>query len=368
MKTDKTYKFLLSGGGTGGHIYPALAIANELKHRLPNSEFLFVGALGKMEMEKVPKAGFEIIGLPIIGLSRSLSLNTLKFPFKLIQSLFKAKKIVKKFQPDVVIGTGGFASGPTLMAAQGKGKVTVVQEQNSLPGLTNKRLAKKAKKLFVAYPNMSEFFAEEKIVETGNPIRKELFQDLPNAKEAKAFFGLDENKPVILSVGGSLGSRTLNNVWKANVQRVIDADCQLIWQTGSLEFNAIPEQIKQKEGVSVNEFIYKMNMAYAAADVIVSRAGAIAISELAVIGKPIILVPFPFAAENHQYKNAKALADENAAMLVEDSVAENTLASTAINLVKNTGKQEAMKENIQQFAKPNATKTIVDEILKLIEQ
>lgn len=366
-KQHSTYRFLISGGGTGGHIYPALAIANELKEHLPKAEFLFVGAQEKMEMEKVPKAGYEIVGLPITGIQRSLSLKNLLFPFRLLKSMVKAKSIIKKFQPDVVIGTGGFASGPTLLSAQWKGNKTVIQEQNSFPGITNKRLGKKAKKIFVAYENMEQYFPEDKILNTGNPIRAELFTNLPSQKEAKQFFNLNPNLPTMLSVGGSLGARTLNNVWKKNYARISEMQAQLIWQTGKLEYHSIPDQIKSSKGVQVLEFIHEMRMAYAAADIIISRAGAIAISELALIGKAVILVPYPYAAENHQLKNAKALEKENAAIVVEDSVAENTLANVAINLLNNKYQQETLAQNIKHFAKPASTRHIVDEIIKLAQ-
>lgn len=366
-KTNNTYRFLISGGGTGGHIYPALAIADELRQRLPDAEFLFVGAQGKMEMEKVPKAGYKIIGLPITGIQRSFSWKNLLFPFRLMQSLFKANQIVNKFQPDIAIGTGGFASGPTLLVAQRKGVKTVLQEQNSLPGITNKRLGGKAKRIFVAYDQMESYFPDHAIINAGNPIRAELFTDLPSQKEAKEYFNLNPNLPVILSVGGSLGSRTLNNVWKNDFLRIPEAHAQLIWQTGSLEYQSVPDKIKETEGIEVREFIHKMNMAYAAADIIISRAGAIAISELAIVGKPVILVPYPHAAENHQMKNAKALENKNAAIVVEDSLAENTLANIAINLLKNSNKRNGLTQNIKMFAKPTSTNTIVDEILKLIE-
>lgn len=368
QQPDRTYRIILSGGGTGGHIFPALAIANELKKRLPETEILFVGAEGKMEMEKVPKAGYDIIGLPITGLQRNLSFSNLMFPFRLIRSISKSRQIIKKFKPDIVIGTGGFASGPMLLAAQQKGIKTVIQEQNSFPGITNKRLGKKAKKIFVSYEGMQEYFPQNAVVNTGNPVRSELFKNLPDQKEAKEFFSLNADQPVILSVGGSLGSRTLNNVWKENYLRFDTDNAQLIWQTGSLEFDTISQAIHAQESIAIREFIYKMDMAYAAADVIVSRAGAIAISELAIIGKPMILVPFPYAAEDHQTKNAQALVHQDAAVMIPDDVAKNTLANTAILLLRNKQRCEILAKNTKKFAKPSATEHIVSEILKLLEK
>lgn len=368
MSNSKPYRFLVSGGGTGGHIYPALAIANEIKKQLPNTEILFVGAKGKMEMEKVPKAGFEIVGLPITGIQRSFSVQNLLFPFRLVISMLKANSVIKKFKPDVVIGTGGFASGPTLLVAQQKGIPTVVQEQNSLPGLTNRKLGKKAKRVFVSYETMENYFPASAIKNLGNPIRSELFSNLPDQAKAKEFFNLNPSLPTILSVGGSLGSRTLNNVWKKDYLQVSQSHTQLIWQTGKLEYNTISDSIKNTDGIEVREFIDQMNMAYAAADVIVSRAGAIAISELALVGKPVILVPYPYAAENHQLKNARALENKNATIVIEDSVAENTLANTAINLLNNSQKQIGLSQNLKVFAKPNSTRNIANEIIQLVQQ
>ncbi len=367
MKQHKTYRIILSGGGTGGHIFPALAIADELKKELPNAQFLFVGALGKMEMEKVPKAGYDIVGLPITGFQRSLSISNLKFPFRLLRSLAKARKLIKSFKPDLVIGTGGYASGPVLYAAQQKGIPTVIQEQNSFPGITNKLLGKKAKRIFVAYDNMALYFPEEHIKKTGNPVRSNLFNHLPESHKARDFFMLDTHKPTLLSVGGSLGSRTLNKVWIEQALTLVDKGYQIIWQTGSLGYNDVPEVLKNTPSICVREFIYKMDMAYAATDVIVSRAGAIAISELSIVGKPIILVPFPYASEDHQTKNAQALADKDAAVLISDAQAQKELAPMAIDLLENKTQRLEMAKNIKQFAQPKATQHIVHEIIKLLQ-
>lgn len=364
---SKQYRFIISGGGTGGHIYPALAVADELKKQCENAEFLFIGATGKMEMEKVPKAGYEIKGLPIRGFQRKLSLENLKFPFRLLKSIQMSNAILKDFQPDLVIGTGGYASGPMLMAAQRKGFKTAILEQNAFPGMANKRLGNKANRIFVAYENMDKYFPKDAIVNAGNPIRMKLFETLPSKEEAKQFFGLDVAKPVVLSVGGSLGARTLNNVWKVNSNAILENDCQLLWQTGKLEYKTISSQVEEKDGLVVREFIHRMDMAYACADVIVSRAGAIAISELSVIGKPMILVPFPYAAEDHQTKNAKALSNENAAILVADADASAGLATEVVQLLKNREKQNELMQNVKQFAQPKATENIVKELLKIIE-
>ncbi len=367
MQIDqKPYRFIVSGGGTGGHIFPALAIANELKSRLPNARFQFIGALGKMEMEKVPKAGYEIIGLPITGIQRKLSIENIKFPFKLLKSISMSKKILKEFSPDVVIGTGGYASGPMLLAAQQKNIPTIIQEQNAFPGITNKRLGKKAKRVFVSYDHLEQYFPSKAIRNFGNPVRLDLFESLPSQQHAKAAFGLDVSKPVVLSVGGSLGSRTLNNVWKDQAVELLKNNTQLIWQTGSLEYQSIPTALKEQEGIAVREFIYQMDQAYAAADLIISRAGAIAISELAIVAKPIILVPFPFAAEDHQTKNAASLAAKGAALLIKDEQAREKLVSSALDIVNDTQKSLQMSNSLAPLGKLDATKNIVNEIIESV--
>lgn len=354
-------KIILSGGGTGGHIYPAIAIANEIKARFPQADILFVGAKDKMEMEKVPKAGYPIEGLWISGIQRSNKLKNLSLPLKVASSLWNARKIIKNFKPDVVIGTGGFASGPIMYAAAQKGIPVLIQEQNSFPGITNKLLKNKAFAICTAYDKMENYFPKEVVHQTGNPIRTDLFTNLPEQRSAKEKFGLNPNKTVILSVGGSLGSRTLNNAWMNGIQKLVDDDIQLIWQTGKLEWNKINsiESLKHKL-IHSTEFIYEMNQAYAAADVIVSRAGAMAISELTLIGKPTILVPFPFAAEDHQTKNAQNLVDHDAAKMITDKEAPEHLVNTAITLIENKNEQEILSQNIKKLAKPNATSDIVD--------
>lgn len=362
MKSFKTSpKIILSGGGTGGHIYPAIAIANEIKNRYPQADVLFVGAKDKMEMEKVPKAGYPIKGLWISGIQRSNMLKNISLPFKVVSSLMDSFKIIKEFKPDVVIGTGGFASGPIMYAAAQKKIPVLIQEQNSFPGITNKLLKDKAFAVCTAYDSMERFFPKDVIHHTGNPIRNELFTNLPEQKLAKEKFGLNPENPVILSVGGSLGSRTLNNAWTEGIEKVISNDVQLIWQTGKLEWNKIDSnQSLKHELIHATEFIYGMNEAYAAADVIVSRAGAMAISELTLIGKPTILVPFPFAAEDHQTKNAESLVNHNAAKMITDTQVPEMLVSIAIELIKNREEKEILSKNIKALAKPNATSNIVD--------
>lgn len=312
-ETSKPFRVLMSGGGTGGHIFPAVAIADEIKRRIPNAEFLFIGANGKMEMEKVPQAGYKIEGLDIAGFNRGNLLSNLKLPFKIISSLRKAKKIIKDFRPDVAIGTGGFASGPALYVASSLGVPIFIQEQNAHAGITNKILSKKAKAIFTAYPNVDSF-PQEKIQFLGNPIRRNIITDLIDNKEAKRKLGLDENKLTILSVGGSLGSKTINNAWERHLPQLLEKDIQLIWQTGkqavSHKQDAVSLPPTAYRLLQKAEFISDMPLAYSAADIIVSRAGAIAISELAVVGKPILLVPFPFAAEDHQTKNAMNLVQK----------------------------------------------------------
>uniref|UniRef100_UPI0039A5AD4B undecaprenyldiphospho-muramoylpentapeptide beta-N-acetylglucosaminyltransferase n=1 Tax=Ornithobacterium rhinotracheale TaxID=28251 RepID=UPI0039A5AD4B len=354
----KRYKFILSGGGTGGHIYPAIAIADEIKRRLPEAEILFVGAKGKMEMEKVPKAGYPIEGLWISGFQRSNLLANLSFPFKLISSWFSAKKIIKDFKPDATIGTGGFASGPIMWGAAQNKIPVLVQEQNSYPGITNKILKNKAFAFCTAYTGMENYFPQERVHFTGNPIRANLFENLPEKSESKQAFGLNPNKPVVLSVGGSLGAQTLNTAWKENLDALTQNGIQLIWQTGKTSFQELKEL--SRNGIHITDFIYNMQQAYAAADIIVSRAGAMAISELCLIGKPTILVPYPWAAEDHQTKNAQNLVNHQAAIMIEDALAQESLVKTSIELAQNIENQKTLSQNIIKLAKPQATQDIVD--------
>lgn len=361
-------KVIISGGGTGGHIYPAVAIANELKAQLPDAEILFVGALGKMEMEKVPKEGYRIIGLPIAGFNRSNLLANLSFPFKLIKSLFMAYRIVKSFKPDVAVGVGGFASGPTLKMANLQGVKTLVQEQNSYAGVTNKILAKKAQKVCVAYPDMDQFFEKEKVVFTGNPVRNDMLLSGIIKGDAKKHFGLDSTKPTVLVIGGSLGALSINKAVQNGLTVLLSNGIQVIWQTGKGYIEEAKKTTAGVAGVYVSDFIYEMDKAYAAADVVVSRAGALSVSELSLVGKAAILVPFPFAAEDHQTKNAESLSKKEAAILLPDSEVNDNLILTVTLLINDHAKVNAMETAIKAFAKPNAAKEIVNQIIRITEQ
>ncbi|MDQ0066888.1 undecaprenyldiphospho-muramoylpentapeptide beta-N-acetylglucosaminyltransferase [Chryseobacterium lathyri] len=365
---NKKLKVVLSGGGTGGHIFPAIAIADEIKKRFPDTEFLFIGANGKMEMEKVPQAGYKIEGIDIAGIDRGNILSNLGLPFKILKSLSKSKKIIKNFAPDFAVGTGGFASGPALYEASKLGIPIFIQEQNAHAGVTNKILSKKAKAVFTAYPKV-EGFPAEKIKFLGNPIRENIISGMQKTDKAKEKMGLSKDKLTILSVGGSLGSRTLNNAWKSHLNELEKKDYQLIWQTGKLDYKDILEETKDSDSrnIQILEFIKDMELAYSAADIIVSRAGAIAISELAVAKKPVLLVPFPFAAEDHQTKNAMNLVEKNAARMVKDSEVQEKFWSTLEEICSSESLRDEMSQNMEYFAKPNAAKEIVDEIFKTVK-
>lgn len=360
----QTLNIIISGGGTGGHIYPAIAIANEIKVRYPDANILFVGAKGKMEMEKVPQAGYDIKGLWISGIQRKLTLTNLMFPFKMISSLWKAHQILRKFKPDVAVGTGGFASGPTLMAANQRGIPTLIQEQNSYPGITNKFLGKSAKKICVAYDHLERFFSEEKIVKTGNPVRQDLLFIHSKTNEGKEFFEIQPTKKTLLILGGSLGARKINQLIEANLDFFKKQDIQLIWQCGKLYFDEY-SKYNELENVQVHEFLNRMDLAYAAADFIVSRAGASSVSELCIVGKPTIFIPSPNVAEDHQTKNAKSVAKEHGAIVIKENELE-TFSVVLETLLKDKGKQQSLSENINELALPNATSNIVNEIEKLI--
>ncbi len=363
----RSLRVILSGGGTGGHIFPAVAIANEIKKLVPNSEILFVGALGKMEMEKVPAAGYKIIGIPIAGLQRKFTLSNFKLPFLILMSLLKTRKIIKDFQPDVVVGTGGYASGPLLRAATGKGIPALIQEQNSYAGITNKILSKKVNKICVAYEGMEKFFPKEKIMLTGNPVRQDISNIEEKKKEAFEFFKLDPNKKTVLVVGGSLGAKTINEALGTGLQKFADNDIQLVWQTGKIYFETAKQQAKgfESKNITATDFISRMDLAYAFADVVISRAGAGAISELCIVQKPCILVPLPTAAEDHQTKNAMSLVNKNAAILVKDTEATKILVDKAIELVNNSTQQQTLKTNMKQLAFLNSANVIAKEVLKL---
>ncbi|TDG35137.1 undecaprenyldiphospho-muramoylpentapeptide beta-N-acetylglucosaminyltransferase [Pedobacter changchengzhani] len=362
-------KIIISGGGTGGHIFPAVAIANALKRIVPGCQILFVGAIGRMEMEKVPAAGYKIVGLNISGIQRGSILKNLTLPFKLIGSVRKAMQIIKDFKPDAVVGVGGYASGPLLYAASLKGIPYLIQEQNSYAGITNKWLGKKASKICVAFDDMDQFFPADKILKTGNPVRK----DVVDVK-GKNFFGaellkLDPQKKTILVTGGSLGAGTLNKSIEKHLSEIIAEDVQLIWQTGKFYYNGIIERlgVNYHPNVRILEFLNKMELAYAAADVIISRAGAGTIAELCLIKKPVILVPSPNVAEDHQTKNAMALVKNNAAILINDRAAEDTLVAEALKLLKDKNAIDKLAANIGEMALPNADEIIAKEVLKLIK-
>lgn len=360
------YKFILSGGGTGGHIYPAIAIADELKQRYPDAEFLFVGAKDRMEMEKVPQAGYKIKGLWISGIQRKLTFKNLMFPFKVISSLMSSSAIIRKFKPNVVIGTGGFASGPLLKVASGKGLPCVLQEQNSYAGITNKLLAKKAKKICVAYDHMEQFFPADKIVKTGNPVRGNLVNAKLDRKEVFDFFGLDANQKTLLVLGGSLGARRINDLIEEKLDFLKTFGVQIIWQCGKLYYDGYKRY--ESDQVKVHAFLNRMDFAYAAADVIISRAGAGSVSELCIVGKPVIFIPSPNVAEDHQTKNAKALVAENAAILLKEQSLKADFETVFSDLFLSKANQEELGGNIKKMALPNATKHIVDEIVKLLNK
>ena len=361
----KKLKFILSGGGTGGHIYPAVAIANELKSRFPDAEFLFVGAQDKMEMQKVPQAGYPIKGLWIAGLQRKVTVQNLMFPLKLASSLWKSRKIIKDFKPNVVIGTGGFASGPLLQMANMQNIPTVIQEQNSFPGITNKLLSKKANTICVAYENLERFFPKEKMILTGNPVRQDLIAIESKTAEAKAYFKLDPNKKTLLILGGSLGARRVNQLIETELDKFNSLNVQIIWQCGKLYFEDYKKY--NSANVQVLDFIDRMDLVYAAADIVISRAGASSVSELCLVGKPVIFIPSPNVAEDHQTKNAKSIVDRKGALMIKESELEAEFSLVFEALLKDQEKQKQLSENIKELALPNATKQIVDEIVKLIQ-
>ena len=364
-------KIIISGGGTGGHIFPAIAIADGLKKRFPQAEILFIGAKNRMEMDRVPKAGYPIEGLWISGIKRELSLDNLSFPFKLISSMINARKILKRFKPDVVIGVGGFASGPTMKTAASMGIPIVIQEQNSYPGITNKIVAKKATKICVAYDNMEQWFPKDKIVLTGNPLRNNIVPMNDRRDEGVKFFGLEPEKKTILLVGGSQGALGINRGISAQLASFNGNDYQMIWQTGTHYYEKAIKEVEEnglQDRIKCTVFIDRMDLAYAAADVVISRAGAMSISELSLLNKAVVFVPLPTAAEDHQTKNAMSLVNANAAMIVKNAETEKELLPVVFDLLGNVEKQNEMKNNIANFAKPNAAEDIVDQIEMILNK
>lgn len=361
----KINRVVISGGGTGGHIFPAIAIANKIKEDNSGVDILFIGAEGKMEMEKVPAAGYAIVGLNISGFQRKFTLSNFLLPFKIISSMWKARKILKDFNPDIVVGVGGYASGPTLKVATQLGIPTVIQEQNSFPGKTNKILAPKVSAICVAYEGLERYFPKEKIVLTGNPVRKEIVEVTGKREEGIAFFGLSPNKPVVFVVGGSLGARCLNAAMSQGLNVLQQKEVQVIWQCGKNNYAALKLELGDRlpDGVVLTDFIARMDLAYAAADLVVSRAGAMAVSELCILGKPVILVPSPYVAEDHQTKNAMSLVDKNAAVLVKESETAQGLIPKMLEILEKEQLKVELSHNIRALAVPDA----VDRIVKVIE-
>ncbi len=360
----------MSGGGTGGHIFPAVAIANGLKARLPATDILFVGAKGRMEMEKVPQAGFPIEGLPISGIQRRFTLKNLAFPFKLLYSLIKAGRLVNQFRPDVVVGTGGYASGPLLKAASGKGYPTLILEQNSYPGITNRWLAKTVDVICTGYEGMEKYFPAEKIVVTGSPVRKNIREIKVTSAEARKFFGLEADRKTLLIIGGSQGALRINQAVAQNIEQLLATGIQIIWQTGKYSQQMAEQSLlntRFRTRVVVKDFIYEMDKAYAAADVVVSRAGAIAIAEIVVVNKPAVFIPLPSAAEDHQTRNAKALVEKDAALLLPEKKAAKEFFPVVSGLLKDENKQQLFKKNLRQFEHGDATEMIVEEVVKLMK-
>ena len=361
-------KFLIAGGGTGGHIFPAIAIANALKNVNPNCEILFVGAKGKMEMEKVPQAGYKIEGLDIAGFNRSSLVKNVSLPFKLIKSFWQVRKIVKEFKPTAAIGVGGYSSFPVLRYCQTKGIKTFIHESNSFAGRSNILLGKNATKVFVASSGMEKFFPHNKIVLTGNPVRKAIVNNQISKEDAIHFFGLDINKKTVLIVGGSLGAKSINESITLGLDDFIKNNIQLIWQTGKTTAEHFGSIAKDKKGIWINAFIEKMEMAYSAADIVISRSGAMSVSELCVAKKPVIFVPFPFAAEDHQTANAQHLVDKNAALMIKDKNVKTQLVDATIRLLNDKNEQTKLTENIATLAIDNADEVIAYFIMKSIEE
>ncbi len=368
MIAKQPYRLIITGGGTGGHIYPAIAVANTFKERYPDAEILFVGANGKMEMSKVPEAGYKIVGLTISGIQRKFTFSNVLVPFKLIGSYLKARSIINNFKPQVLVGTGGYASGPMMLAGAQLKVPYLIQEQNSYAGLTNKQVAGKARRICVAYPNMEKYFPKNKIVLTGNPVRKDIQNSDSKKSLALDYFGFNAHQKTLLIIGGSLGARTINNSILHGIEKLIDANVQIIWQTGKIYFNDIIKQLQHKDlkSIRIYDFLQKMDLVYAASDVVISRAGALSISELCLVKRPVILVPSPNVAEDHQTKNALALVHASAALMVKDKDALNTLVDEALKLLHDDNNCKEFKKNIAGFGKPNAANEIVNELENII--
>jgi UDP-N-acetylglucosamine--N-acetylmuramyl-(pentapeptide) pyrophosphoryl-undecaprenol N-acetylglucosamine transferase len=368
VEKNNKFRIIISGGGTGGHIFPAIAIANALKASDRDIDILFVGAIGRMEMDKVPAAGYKIIGLPVQGFQRKLTFQNFKVIFNLFLSLRKAKKIINEFNPAVVVGVGGYASGPILRIASNKGIPALIQEQNSYAGVTNKLLAKRVQKICVAYNGMDKYFPAEKIILTGNPVRKDLENIHLLREEAGTYFSLQPNKKTILVLGGSLGAKTINESILANIETLINGNIQIIWQTGSAYFRGIQQDARTRnENIKVHAFISRMDLAFAAADLVISRAGASTISELCIVARPAILVPSPNVAEDHQTKNALALVNKKAAILIKDAEAPNKLVHTALETIHNEELLRELAANISKLALRDSAQKIANEILQLIQ-
>ncbi len=361
-------KILISGGGTGGHIFPAIAIADAIKEKRPDSEIEFVGAIGRMEMDKVPLAGYKITGLNISGLQRRLTTKNLSFPAKLISSLLRSSRIVRKFKPDIAIGTGGYASGPLLYTASRKHVPTLIHEQNAFPGITNKILAKRVNTICVSYPHMESYFPEEKIIITGNPIRKAIRELTPSKDESLEYFGLKKGKKTLLIIGGSQGAAKINIAIANNIKKLLDLNLQILWQSGSYSKAMADEASSNYEDVVVRDFIQEMDKAYVASDFIISRAGAIAIAEIIAAGKPAVFIPLPSAAEDHQTKNAMSLVDGDAGLILKETDANRHIHGIVSKLVKDTALQDKICANLKKFRHDDAADKIADEALKLIKK
>ncbi|MCF8225713.1 MAG: undecaprenyldiphospho-muramoylpentapeptide beta-N-acetylglucosaminyltransferase [Bacteroidales bacterium] len=369
-KPDRTYRVIIGGGGTGGHVFPAISIANALRQMLDEVEFLFVGARGKLEMEKVPEAGYRIEGLPVAGFQRRITWKNITFFFKLLQSMRLSKRIIRNFRPDVAIGVGGYASGPILRAAIRKQVPVILQEQNSYAGVTNRILARSSEKICVAFDGMEKYFPKEKIVFTGNPVRQDLLLPAEETKASYAHFGLKEDKKVILLIGGSLGAGSMNSCMMRNLEKLRRSGIQLLWQSGKYYHEKAGEalDVSGAGNIVLLPFIREMNRAYQVADLIISRAGAGTISELCLVGKPVILVPSPNVAEDHQMRNARSLYDRNAAEVVPDKDAEKELVDMALQLIGDKKKMEILAGNISTLAIPDAAQKIAAEVIKIMEE